>query len=163
MEGQFQIVRLEAGPVSNSVTFSTLGLSNWPLKAPVSSKLIRHELVMLARNDSVPGNLPAILQQLAEEAIAQQAAYRRGDVVGPRGSLFDRSQLEAIYASNPVYFPSEFASVATETIGQVIFAWLVPITSREAAYVAANGWSSFEDRLVEAQPDLLDFHRLSTV
>jgi Suppressor of fused protein (SUFU). len=43
----------------------------------------------------------------------------------------------------------------------VVVAWLIPISVREARYVAEHGWSDFEDRLVEADPDLTDIYRES--
>jgi hypothetical protein len=147
-DAPFQIVKMRGGPIDGSIAFSTLGLSNIPLRspAPKSSKLIRHELVMLARHE-VPANLPAVLQQVAAEAIGNGLAYLRGDVLGPRGLLFHGTTLEALYVSMPVYFGDAFASVRTEKLGEVIFAWLIPITRSEANYVVSNGWDRFEEKL----------------
>lgn len=47
----FQIVRLQSGPVVDSVTFSTVGLGKIPLER---DKIIRHELLVLARSAAVP-------------------------------------------------------------------------------------------------------------
>jgi hypothetical protein len=162
-EVPFQIVRLERGPITGTVTFSTLGLSNYALRSATSSKLIRHELVMLARSDAVPNNLAPLLQQVAADSIARGSAYLAGEVIGPRGRLFSGSNFSALYVSAPVYFPSEFAGVSTENIGRVIFAWLVPITTEEANYTTNNGWNKFEDILSRKNPDLLDLRRHSTV
>jgi hypothetical protein len=52
------VVRFERGPVEGSVTFATLGLNLYQLKSATSAKFIRHELIMLARKDAIPGNLP---------------------------------------------------------------------------------------------------------
>jgi hypothetical protein len=154
----FQVVRLERGPVEGSVTFSTLGLNFHRLKSATSAKPIRHELVMLARNDAIPENLGPVLQQVAAEAVDRGYAYLRGNVIGPRGQLFPGTSFTAMYVANPVYFPEEFAAH-----DQVAFAWLVPITTEEANFVATKGWPKFEDVLIRENPDLLDMHRQSVV
>jgi hypothetical protein len=118
---------------------------------------------MLARADGVPLNLPSILQQVAVEAVRRGLAYLRGDVLGPRGLLFSGTTLEALYVSIPVYFPDAFATARTEKLGEVIFAWLIPITRSESDYVFSNGWHRFEEKLVLEDPDLLDVFRLSVV
>jgi hypothetical protein len=41
----------------------------------------------------------------------------------------------------------------------VRFAWLVPITAREADFISRNGWDSFEDKLADQDPDLVDLQR----
>jgi suppressor of fused protein SUFU len=154
----FQIVRLERGPIEGTVTFSTLGLAFHQLSSASSSKLIRHELVMLARSNAIPDNLPVVLQQVAAEAVSRGNAYLRGEVIGPRGRLFPGSDFTALYVAIPVYFPDEFAAV-----DQVAFAWLIPITTEEAGFVAVNGWPKFEDLLLREDPDLLDMKRRSAV
>jgi suppressor of fused protein SUFU len=162
-EMPFQIVRLESGPIAGTVTFSTLGLSFHPLKSATSSKTIRHELVMLVRADDIPKNLGPILQEVAAESISRGYAYLRGEVIGPRGSLFLETELMALYVANPVYFPDDFFGATTDQLGRVVFACLIPITAHEANYVAANGWTKFEDMLLRADPDLLDLRRHSIV
>lgn len=118
---------------------------------------------MLQRADAEPKNLPPILEQIGLEAVASGRAYLRGDIVGPRDPLFAGSQFDALYVSMPVYFPEQFSSVSTEKNGSVIFAWLVPITRREATYVATAGWTQFEEKLAQETPDLLDPLRKSVV
>jgi hypothetical protein len=157
---QFQIVQLQSGPVANATTFSTLGLGKIPLKC--GQKIIRHELVMLTRPQAVPGNLGPLLQQVAAEAVARNHPYLAGEVIGPRGRLFENSTLTALYVAIPVYFPEEFSAV-DEPFGTVNFAWLVPITDQEASFVHDHGWDAFERELEKHDPDLLDFQRHSVV
>jgi hypothetical protein len=152
------VARFERGPAEGSVTFATLGLNLYPLRSATSAKLIRQELVMLARKGSIPGNLPALLHQVATVAVSRGRAYLRGEVIGPRNPLFTGTELTALYVAIPVYFPEEFNSV-----DGVVFAWLVPITTKEADFVSTEGWSKFEDILVRETPDLLDLHRPSVV
>ncbi|WP_266158029.1 suppressor of fused domain protein [Dyella silvatica] len=155
----FQVVRTESGPIEGSVTFATLGLSNHPLKSTLSNKIIRQELIMLFRADAVPSNIVGIIQQAGLEAITRGHAYLRGEVIGPRGALFPSFEPKALYVTIPVYFPDEFTSVSTEKIGDVIFAWLVPMLDDEVRFEAEHGWEKFEDRLAIVDPDLYDYTR----
>ena len=158
----FQIVQLQGGPLAGTITYSTLGLGKLPLKAKNSDKIIRHELVMLVRQQAIPGNLPALLQQVAIESVVRSCAYLRGEVIGPRGQLFKESTMTALYATNPVYFPEEFPSVDDPDLGTIVFVWLVPMGDQEAAFINLMGWEEFETKLEKDDPDLLDLRRPST-
>lgn len=85
-------------------------------------------------------------------------ALLRGSVIGPAGALVPGSELTALYVTMPSYFPVDFATYPSDD-GDIAIAWLVPITSNEANFVAKYGWDPFEDALVEQDPDLVDFHR----
>ena len=151
----FQVVRFRDVPFENCDTYTTLGLSNFALSSPSSGKEIRLELLMLSRPDSQQG-IPGLLQQASLESISTGTACLRGDVVGPRTRLWPHSSMSALYVTAPAYFPDAFASCRTRTLGDIIFAWLVPISANEASLAAALGWSAFEDRLEAQDPDLLD-------
>jgi hypothetical protein len=154
----FQVVSFEGAPVEDAAVFATLGVSNFPLRSRVSGKEIRQEFVFLAGRSFGVRNIPAVLQSIGREVIRTGDALLRGDVLGPRGPLFESSELEALYVAIPVYFPATFATCLTAEYA-ISLAWLVPITALEAEYVATHGWSAFEDRLVDDDPDLLDFER----
>jgi hypothetical protein len=155
----FLVVRFGRGPVECSITFATLGLSNTALTSPLSGKRIRHELVVVVPAGLRVSNIPGILQQVAEEALAAGRPYLRGEVIGPRGPLFEGTRMEALYVASPVYFPDSFAYFESSVLNTVVLAWLVPITANEARFVWEHGWDAFEDRLVELDPDLVDIHR----
>lgn len=154
----FQIVRFPLGSGPGTISFATLGLGRHPLRSPNSAVEIRHELLMLAPESLRDGVLPSLIQQVGEETVHSQRPLLRGDVIGPRGPLIQGSQMEALYVTQPVYFPDEFAT-CREEYGAVVIAWLVPISASEAHYILHHGWSDFEDRLVEQDPDLTDFGR----
>lgn len=154
----FQIVRFTDGSDADSVGYSTLGLSWRVLPSPTSHLHIRQELLMLAPEALEPGHVASILLQVGEMAIGMERALLRGDVIGPAGSLVPGSDLTALYVTMPSYFPSEFATFSGDH-GEIVIVWLVPISDSEADYVATHGWDAFEDRLVEQDPDLVDFHR----
>lgn len=160
----FQIVQLSGGPYAGTTTFSTLGLSNFPLpngKSGDKARLIRHELLIVVPKDAVPGNIAAVLQQAGLEALSRNAAYLRGEMLGPKGVLFEGYEPKALYASNPVYFPDDFASVVVDGVGDVAIVWLFPLLDDEIHYLHTHGWPAFEAKLVEEDPDLVDYRRTS--
>ncbi|MGO4505345.1 MULTISPECIES: suppressor of fused domain protein [unclassified Dyella] len=159
----FQVVQTAGGPYLGTTTFATLGLSNFQLpadKASHASKLIRHELLMIVPSDAIPPNLVGVIQQIGLEAISRGAAYLRGELLGPRGELFEGHEPKALYASLPVYFPDDFGSVDADGVGDVAFVWLIPLLDKEVNYLSSHGWPDFESSLVSEDPDLVG--RLST-
>jgi hypothetical protein len=153
----FQVARfteLETGWVA----FMTIGLSAHRLRSRVSEKTIRQELLILVPPTHRDGPLPGILQQVGNMALDSHHALLRGDVVGPYGKLLDGTDMEALYVAPPTIFPDDFA-VYEGSAGDVVIAWLIPIHHSEAHFVHRNGWSKFENRLLAADPDLLDVRR----
>jgi hypothetical protein len=106
----FQVAMFPGGPGPGTSTYCTIGLSNHALVSPRSGKAIKHEIVLAARKAFGYKNIPALLQQVAGEALARRCPYLRGDLVGPRGPLFPGSRLEALYIACPAYFPDSFAT-----------------------------------------------------
>ncbi|MDF4024660.1 suppressor of fused domain protein [Luteibacter sp. PPL201] len=156
----FQVVQTAGGPHLGTTTFSTLGLGKIPLSdGKAEPRMIRHELVMIVPADAVPANIVGILQQAGMEAISRNTAYLRGEMLGPRGPLFEGFEPKALYACIPVYFPDEFSSAITEEAGEVVFVWLVPLLDSEAHYLHVNGWRAFEQKLIAEDPDLTDYRR----
>ena len=150
------VVRLPGGPLAGCKVFATVGLNLHELKCPRSSTLIRQELVFLAANSFGDQNVPGLLQQVGREALESHTALLRGDVLGPRGRLFQDGEMEALYVSVPAYFPESFAAFTPQEGLTIVIAWLVPVTAGEAAFVTRFGWSAFEDNLASSQPDLCD-------
>ncbi|MFF1820714.1 suppressor of fused domain protein [Kribbella sp. NPDC058245] len=154
----FQIVRFSGGSDADSVGYATLGLSRHPLLSSTSGRTIRQELLMLAAESVAPDQVASLLLQVGSMALAGHRPLLRGDVIGPADSIVPTSHLTALYVTMPVYFPDEFATFAG-TDGDVVVAWLVPITTGEADFIASRGWDVFEDRLAEQDPHLVDLHR----
>lgn len=152
----FQVTRFSPESLAGCSAYSTLGLSQYELVSRTSSRRIRQELVMLVsdRGRSLP--VAGLLQQVGTELIEAGSALLRGDVIGPRGRLFDRSQMEALYAAIPVYLPDGFGQV-----DDIVIVWLVPVSRPEADFVSTSGWPKFEERLIDVDPDLTDVHRRS--
>lgn len=160
----FQIVKFSKGPFPDTVTYSTLGLSDVQLPSPVSNQRIRHELILVSYTSFGDGNIPGVLQRVGLDALKNGRPYLRGDVIGPYGTLFESTQLEALYVTMPVYFSDSFFTFdADESDIPIVQAWVVPITRKEANFVKQQGWSKFEDMLENSDPDLVDFHRASII
>ena len=142
--------------LSGCRAYSTLGMSHHGLTSRVNDRPVQLEFVMLGRTEQCPGPIPSVLCDVSEETIASHNAVLRGDVIGPRGPIATGSEMEALYATNPVYLPDAFASVGT-----VAIVWLVPISRAEANLVVDRGWDVFESVLVREDPDLTNLHRSS--
>lgn len=158
----YDVVKYNKGPFEGTVTYSTLGLSKIPLKSRMSDKTIRYELFFVAYGSFGDKNIPGILQQVANQNISSGEAYLRGDLLGPKGKLFNGLDLEALYVSTPVYFPETF-EVYEDGDTPIVQVWLIPLTKKEAEYIKNNGWSKFEDILELNDPDLIDFTRKSII
>jgi hypothetical protein len=157
------IVKYNEGPFLGTKTYSTLGLNKHSLTSHVSGKEISQEVIFVSYAEFGDQNIPAILQQVSKIALKSGNAFLRGDVIGPYGSLFEDSNLEALYVTIPVYFPDSFAIFKEADMKSIVMAWIIPITSKEAEFIRQNGWEEFEDKLEELDPDLINFYRESIV
>jgi len=144
-------------PWTGASTLATVGLSRHHL-ARSGSRGLHQELLMHFTAAKEPSNAAGILFQVAAELIDRGHGLRRGEVVGPRESLFRRGKTTALYAAVPVYLPDSFA-VCREANRTIVLTWLVPITTDEAEVVGKQGWRAFEDALVARDPDLTDIER----
>jgi Suppressor of fused protein (SUFU) len=141
-------------PWPGVTTIATLGLSKHHLRE-VGSRGLHQELLMHLPTGDQPVNAAGVLFQIAAELIDRGQGILRGEVIGPRGRLFDRTDMTAVYAAIPVYLPDGFAVCETPAAA-VVFTWLVPITTAEAAYIRSHGWPAFEEALLTENPDLSD-------
>src|SRR5215471_1203614 len=155
----FQIIECWGGQIPKARAFSTLGLSDFPLRSAVSEKIIRHELLMAVPDSFGERNVPAVLQQLGSNALERKSAYLAGEVVELGNPIFSGLPFYAFYTAIPVVLPEQFRSYAFEDGERMVFAWMVPITKLEAAYVRRQGWSRFEALLEGQKADLVDLNR----
>lgn len=150
----FQIIRFTPPSLPGCVVFSTLGLSRISLHSRSSGIHVRHEFMMILPESFRNAPIPGLLQKVGGMVSRSGEALLRGDTVGPEGPLWAQTQMEALYASTPVYLPDAFAEY-----DGVVMVWLVPMSHSEFHYVHTQGWEAFEDRLMEQQPDLIDTGR----
>ncbi|TKY89760.1 hypothetical protein EX895_001545 [Sporisorium graminicola] len=157
----FQVV--EFGEVPREIgwtVLATLGLNQYPTRSAKSGKAVRQELVLILPAASAPGPFPSVLQQIGTQVVHSGQAVLRGEFLEldqPCPFVPD-SQLSAFFATLPSYLPDAFNTYHGPEF-DVIFPWLIPITPSELAFVKNEGWSKFEDLLVEQDPNLLDLRR----
>ena len=159
----YHVVRYVGGPFDNTKTHSTIGLSKTLYHGGLDGKHIRFELFILTPNFFGDRNIPALLQQAAKPCIEHNQVYLKGEIIRYKGVLFEGYNMEALYVTHPAYFHEDFDIYWGEEGIPIVQIWLVPITSKEAEFIRQNGWSKFEDLLIEKDPDLLDFSRGSIV
>jgi hypothetical protein len=155
----FQIIECLGGQVADARVFSTLGLSDFPLQSAVSNKLIRHELLLIVPESFGERNIPAVLQQLALHALKRKSAYLAGEVLEATNPVFSGKPFYGFCASIPVILPEEFRGYALPDGNGMVFAWMMPITKLEAAYVRMKGADEFETLLEARNADMVDLDR----
>ena len=117
------------------------------------------ELVVLARaGGQIEAFAPRLLANIVGYLLDSHRALMRGDVIALEGLGLAGTSFAALYVSAPAYFAEPFASVS-DGGRTCVFAWLVPISADEAKLVSEAGWRTFEARLSEVDPDLLDESR----
>ncbi len=155
----FQVIECLGGQIAQARVFSTLGLSDFPLRSAVTDKIIRHELLIAVPESFGERNIPALLQQLGSDALKRGSAYLAGEVIERSGPIFSGKPFQAFYTAIPIILPEEFRGYTFDDGSQMVFAWMAPITMLEAAYVRSKGWSKFEQLLEARNADLVDLDR----
>lgn len=110
-----------------------------------------------------PAKLPQALQLLGKRLIESHSAILRGETFALPGGVALESTLSHVYAALPGYFDSSFDVATLENGQDVAIAWMIPISEAESRYVQESGWVSFEQMLVDLDPDLLNIFRDSIV
>lgn len=155
------VARFENQPVEGAITYVTTGLSHHALHQ-IENPPLRLELLGCVWSRFRSSGIDSLLHILAREILESHHAPPHGAVSGPRGPVTSGSSLEAFFFMHPAYHPGdleEFSGFDDPTY----IVWPVPITSAEAAFVHAGGWRVFEERLFQADPDLMDLMRSSIV
>ena len=156
-------VRFADMPEPGASTFATLGLTHHVLKQGGDGPDVRVEFLVACRDEVVDAFNPlSVLAAMSDQAMDLHTAPPRGTVIGPRGRFFPASEMEALYCAAPTYFHEELTSFSGFPEPLVIV-WLVPIHPAEARFIRSHGWQKFEEKLDEANPDLLDLGRAAVV
>jgi hypothetical protein len=158
----FSVVYLQQGQFDGVTSYATIGLSNHPLVAKGSGKAIHAELVLCVRSEVPEGNpYAAALQQIGLAMIRNDRPLLRGDTVPM--NLGPDHTMDGFYVTAPVYFDDDFAVAPLEDGRRAVIVWLVPVGKRELDFIDVNGWSKFEEKLIEVDPDLFDMRRAEIV
>lgn len=158
-DSAIQVVEFRGDRVPAVTVLSTLGLSSFAMRSPVSQKLIRQELFIMTKKDQFDPRLPAILDQVARERARTDAPVLRGDVITKENPVLPNRDFIGLYATLPIYYPRSFWSFRDDELGDVVLCWLLPIRRVEQMYITRNGWSAFENLMDQANWDLFDLER----
>ena len=152
-----QVCLVPNRPSQGVATLATLGLSNTIL-ALSGERQVRQELLLSARDGWPVEELGKVMLHVVDLVLQRGRALLRGDVIHLGSAIATGSNADALYASIPVVFPEELATLKYST-PPTVFVWLVPLYRSEAAFVESSGWTKFEDRLEATDPDLFDLSR----
>ncbi len=144
------------------IHYSTLGLSKTHGRVGGNANDIAYELLMSCAVTGASSVMGSILAQLTRETLESTTPLAFGDVVGPRGLMFENSQMEAVYVRPPEHLPESFSRVVIEG-GPVEFLWLAPITRAEAGFIGDHGSGDFEQLVKREGPRFADVYRRSLV
>jgi hypothetical protein len=159
-EQPFQVAELSGGgQLEGSTSYATMGLSALALSHPDSARPLRMELIMSTHSAQSPGRLPQSLMLVAGQLSRDHLAILKGETIPLPGPITDGSRLSFLYAMHPAYFDEEFDALALGRGRAAAIVWLVPIAASEKSFIAARGWSSFDDQIARFDPDLLDLFR----
>ena len=152
------------GELPNVTSYATVGLSGIPLQVHESDREVFVELMvcsysMFSTRESGYGPWPGILEHVAYRSVQEGMAVLRGDLIPLPGTIAPGSEMVALYAMPPVYYPDDFSSFPLKDGQRATIVWLVPIGDRELNRCIEVGWSDFEAELVARNPDVLDLHR----
>jgi Suppressor of fused protein (SUFU) len=159
----FCVIECEDRLSADVDVYSTLGLSNFPLRSRSTKKLIRQEIILLQEKTSNVNGIQSILIQLGRQCIDSGFAYLRGDAIGPLPFEINAIDNKAIYITSPSYYEAEFATKALGFEEKIVFAWAFWITASEFNFIQKKGWKVFEDILEDKGANVLEFDRESVV
>jgi hypothetical protein len=147
----------EGSPAPGIATYATLGLSSHVLAMP-TGRQVRQEILLALASNFTSEEMAKLLAHVAEGIIRQHRALLRGEVLPMDHAIAPSSGCSSLYVAIPVAFPDGLGT-CSDTDPPTVFVWLVPVHSEEAAFVSQFGWSEFEERLEQANPDLFDLER----
>ncbi|WP_223936230.1 suppressor of fused domain protein [Arthrobacter sp. StoSoilB5] len=151
-------------PVSEggSVHYSTIGLSKLVRFSIAEGGETSTELLMTSSRPEASSVMGSILVQVTGESLESGEPLSAGDVIGPRGRMFDGSEMEAIFVRAPEHLPEAFSPLRVGD-QDIQFLWLVPITGPEAQYINEHGVGAFESIVKQQRPAFEDVHRQSVI
>jgi hypothetical protein len=160
----YSVARFDDAPVAGASSFLSLGLSKAPLRLGDGARSLRQELLLASSNGrDMTAFLVDALQHVATAALQAGCAYSARSVVRLPWSPPGASSIAGFYVAAPVCYPDALHLFEEAGRDPILIAWLVPITRAEGVLVLDSGWEALENRLVDEDPDLLDWCRASIV
>lgn len=160
----YSVARFDDAPVAGATSFLSLGLSKTDLRLGNGSRRLRQELLVASSNGGdMDAFLVDALQHFASATLQNGQAYSARSLVKLSWHPPAASEVAGFYVAAPIYYPEALHLFEAPGRDPILIAWLVPVTKAEGLFVLESGWEAFEDRLVEEDPDLLDWSRRSIV
>jgi hypothetical protein len=156
-EKGFSIFQYVNTPIEGTTTYVTVGLSQHELEQD-SEQNLRQELMLTVLSEFDNLHPEVQLAVLSEELLERHFAIPNGQVINCGDELFKGLPFSAFYCTSAKLFSEEF-EIIEHWKPQLIFIWLIPITSDEAFYCKSHGHSAFEEVLKKEEPDLLNLNR----
>lgn len=156
-----QVVNFLNQPEQGVITFATLGLSRHILIAN-HNRETRQELLMSVSSVHCCEKIAGVMLSICELILKRKKALLRGEVIGPGPEIIMGSTVNAVYVTNPSPFGQAIIGFSDEP-PPIVFAFLVPITAKEAEKVHRRGWRWFEDELEAQDPNIWDLFRIDEI
>jgi hypothetical protein len=122
----------------------------------------RRELVFGCHERYACGEVAGLLADVAGRIVKSGVPHFWGDLIDLGGPVLPGVKEEALYVSQPVFWPHGFETIPRENPTTWV-AWLVPVYRSEVRHVAAFGGHDFDIRVEEEDADLLDLGRRALV
>lgn len=149
-------VKIPNQPFENLTTYSTVGLSDYPLQ--MNDRFVCQELLFSVYSSYSPKDVASFLLAFAEYLIDMKEGLLRGEVTGPNDPIFPFTAMNAVYASLPAFFEGDFHVLEADSKA-VVFVWLIPLYESEAQYIQKEGWEDFETLLESAECEFWNLNR----
>lgn len=157
----FSIETIFDQPCDGARTCVTVGLSDVPLRR-AGGGLDRLEILFCAYDEFINDEILEWLFSIGERLLESQESAHLGMVWPLERSIVKQSALDCGCFYQPVYFPETMHGIDAMD-PPLIFSWLIPITSKEAAFIDTSGIKKFDALFAKHDPDLLDLRRKSLV
>ena len=141
-------------PEPGDVTWVTVGL------ASLASS--RRELVFGCHERFACPEIAGLLAGVARRIVESGIPHFWGDLIDLGGPVLPGTKAEALYVSQPVFWPHGFETIPPANPTTWV-AWLVPVYRSEARHIAAFGGHDFDIRIEEEDADLMDLRRRALV
>lgn len=156
------VAEYEPAVQNGPIHYSTIGLSKIGSDSDGQDGRALTEFLMSSSSREASSVMGSILAQVTKESLEDGRPPSLGDVLGPRGQMFEGSEMEAVYVRKPDHISESFCSFQVgENEVQVL--WLAPITKAEAQYIRLHGAIDFELLVQQEHPDFENVKRKSLV
>lgn len=155
-----KVAKFKDIPEEGLVTFLSVGLSGHLLQQD-SGRKIRQEFLITIDENFAFLDVEDVIFSVAKLVLDRHIALKQGELLGPRGSLFEDEScagITSMMCGYPAYFPDGFAFF--EMNDEVtVFVELILLTTQEASLAKDAGWSALMEEISKGVINILDLTR----